>query len=128
MHNAFLHVLVQAGILGGGAILLALGVVWFFTLKHFYFEQPKDRSLIPSEIPGVLLFVTISSFAESTFAYFSAAWLLSAPIFGYVMALEFKSRKSRAIAAWARRQIARDARRRSRNLVSPEKPSPPLAV
>jgi O-antigen ligase len=128
LHNAFLHVLVQAGILGGGAILLALAVVWFFTLKHFYFEQPQDKSLIPPEIPGVLLFITISSIAESTFAYFSAAWLLSAPIFGYVMALENKSRKSRAIAAWARRQVAQDARRRKRILVPSEELSPPTAV
>ena len=102
LHNAYLHVFVQAGILGGGAILLALMIVWLLTIKYFFVRPPKDRSLVPPEIPGVLLFVTISSVTESTFAYFSAAWLLSAPIFPYVLALDRQIRRSRALDALQR--------------------------
>lgn len=87
MHNAFLHALLQSGLLGGGAMLLAIGMVGFYIIKYFFLDRPADKSLVPSEIPAIFLFVTISSITESTFAYFSAAWLLSAPIVVYVMAL-----------------------------------------
>jgi O-antigen ligase len=100
MHNAFLHVLVQAGFLGGSAILIGLAIVWFFIFKHFFVNPPSDRSLIPSEIPAVFAFVTFSSVTESTFAYFSATWLLSAPIVAYVMALHRHLQRERAKAAW----------------------------
>lgn len=100
MHNAFLHVFVQAGLIGGLAMLLSLGITWYYILKYFIFRPPGDKSLIPQEIPAVFMFVTISSFMESTFAYFSAAWLLSAPIVAYVLALHLHLRKVRAKAAW----------------------------
>jgi hypothetical protein len=98
MHNAFLHVLFQSGILGGGAILIGIAIVWFYLIKYFFLHKPADESLIPPEIPAVFLFVTISSITESTFAYFSAAWLLSAPIVAYVIALD---RHMRMISAKA---------------------------
>jgi O-antigen ligase len=100
MHNAFLHVFIQSGIIGGGAILIGLGITWYYLLKYFIVSPPADRSLIPQEIPAVFLFVTISSLMESTFAYFSAAWLLSAPIVAYVLALHLHVRRVRAKAAW----------------------------
>jgi len=100
LHNAFLHVLLQSGFLGGGAILIGLAIVWYYLIKYFILHQPSDKSLIPPEIPAVFLFVTISSIMESTFAFFSAAWLLSAPIVAYVMALHRHLRRARAKAAW----------------------------
>jgi O-antigen ligase len=110
MHNAFLHVLAQAGLVGGGAILIGLATVWYYVIKYFFVEQPSDKSFIPPEMPAVFLFVTISSFAESTFAYFSAAWLLSAPIFAYVVALHHRQRRLSVRAAEGiafQRRIAR---------------------
>lgn len=100
MHNAFLHVFIQSGLLGGGAILIGLAITWYYLLKYFIISPPSDRSLVPREIPAVFLFVTISSMMESTFAYFSAAWLLSAPIVAYVMALHLHLKRVRAKAAW----------------------------
>ena len=110
MHNAFLHVLFQAGFLGGGAILIALLITWYYLTKYFIFQQPADKSLVPAEIPAVFLFVTLSSAMESTFAYFSAAWLLSAPIVPYVIALDRHLRKARRIAARERLEKWRLAR------------------
>jgi O-antigen ligase len=110
MHNAFLHVFVESGILGGVAILIALLIVWLVTIRHFFFRPPRNRTLLPPEIPGVLLFVTISSVTESTFAYYSAAWLLSAPIFAYVLALDRYARISAAKAPreqFRRRRLAK---------------------
>ncbi|HTS71275.1 MAG TPA: O-antigen ligase family protein [Terriglobia bacterium] len=98
MHNGFLHVFLQSGFLGGGAILIALMITWFYLIKYFIFRQPSDKSMVPAEIPAVFLFVMISSVLESTFAYFSAAWLLSAPIVAYVLALDRRLRRDHQIA------------------------------
>jgi O-antigen ligase len=100
MHNAFLHAFIQSGFLGGFAILIGLAVTWYYIFKYFFVSPPSDKSLIPSEIPAVFAFVTFSSITESTFAYFSAAWLLSAPIVAYVMALHRHLQRERAKAAW----------------------------
>jgi hypothetical protein len=88
-------------------------------IKYFFLHQPADRSLIPPEIPAVFLFVTISSFTESTFAYFSAAWLLSAPIVAYVMALHQHMRRISVRAAQERAWQVRLARRKARVLELP---------
>ena len=111
LHNGFLHVFLQSGFLGGGAILIGLAIVWYYLIKYFILHQPSDKSLIPPEIPAVFLFVTISSIMESTFAYFSAAWLLSAPIVAYVMALHRHLRRARAKAAWEKLLRIRLAKR-----------------
>ncbi len=118
MHNGFLHVLIQSGFLGGGAILIGLAIVWYFLIQDFFLRQPTDKSLIPPEIPAVFLFMTISSVAESTFAYYSAAWLLSAPIVAYAIALHRKIQRALAAAARERGKTMRFGRRRLRELDS----------
>jgi len=124
MHNAFLHALIQSGLLGGGAIFIALAVVWYYTIRYFFRLQPADRSLIPPEIPAILLFVTFSSLTESTFAYYSAAWLLSAPIFAYVMALHQHMRIISLKASQEQGLRIRMARRKSRDLAPPPEVPP----
>ncbi len=127
MHDAFLHVLFQSGFVGGLAILTALGITWYYIFYYFFQHQPADRSLIPPEIPAIFLFVTISSITESTFAYFSAAWLLSAPIVPYVMVLHRRMRTASMLAAKERSLRIRLARRKARFLGPPveEPPSTP---
>jgi hypothetical protein len=125
MHNAFLHVLVQSGLLGGGAILIGLSIVWYYLIKYFFIKVPADRTLVPPEIPAVFLFVTISSITESTFAYFSAAWLLSAPIVAHVMALHRHMLRISAKGAQERGDRIRFARRNLRNLGSSMTSPPP---
>lgn len=125
MHDAFLHVVFQSGFLGGGAILIGLAIVWYYMIKYFFLRQPPDKSLIPPEIPAIFLFVMISSFAESTFAYFSAAWLLSAPIVAYVMALHRHMRRIAVRSAQERALRGRLARRKSRGLDPLPNLSPP---
>ncbi|HMD85558.1 MAG TPA: O-antigen ligase family protein [Terriglobia bacterium] len=127
MHDAFLHALIQSGILGGVAIFIALGIVWYYTIRYFFRNQPSDRSLIPPEIPAIFLFVTLSSLTESTFAYYSAAWLLSAPIIAYVMALHQHMRKISLQASQERELRIRLARRKSR-VLAPLPEVPPAAA
>lgn len=128
MHNALLHVLVQSGFLGGAAAITAIGITWFYTVRYFFSHQPADKSLIPSEIPAILLFVTISSITESTFAYYSAAWLLSAPIIGYVMALHRHLYKVSLKETQERSRQLRQARRRPRVLDSTPEDTPSPAL
>ena len=123
MHNAFLHVLFQSGFLGGGAMLIGIVIVWGYILKYFFLQPPRDKSLIPPEIPAVFLFVTISSVTESTFAYFSAAWLLSAPIVPYVMALHRHVTRISAKETRERVLRVRLARRKARFLPYPQQES-----
>ena len=52
--------------------------------------------------------------AESTFAYFSAAWLLSAPIVGYVVALHRHMRRISAKAIQERVARVRLAKHKAR--------------
>ncbi len=125
MHDAFLHVLFQSGFLGGLAILIALGIAWYYIIYYFFLHQPSDRSLIPPEMPAIFLFVTISSITESTFAYFSAAWLLSAPIVPYVLVLHRRRRALALQAAKERGLQIRLARRKARILGSPVEGPPP---
>jgi O-antigen ligase len=124
MHNAFLHCLVQSGFLGGMALIIAIGITWFYTIQYFFTHQPSDKSLIPPEIPAILLFTTISSVTESTFAYYSAAWLLSAPIVAYVMALHEHMRRVSLKAAQDQILRVRLARRKPRVLESPPEVPP----
>ncbi len=125
MHNAFLHAIFQSGLLGGLAIILGVVIVWGYIIKYFFLAPPADRSLIPAEIPAVFMFVTISSVTESTFAYFSAAWLLSAPIVPYVMALHNQMRRVSSREAKERSLRLRLARRQTQFLdPAPQMPPP----
>jgi O-antigen ligase len=130
MHNAFLHVLFQSGFLGGSAILIALFIVWVYIAKYFFFQQPADKSLIPPEIPAVFMFMTLSSFLESTFAYFSAAWLLSAPIVGYVMALHRRVQAESSKTAKEKALQFHATLRRSRIMLplNDASPAPPVPI
>ncbi len=118
MHNALLHAYFQAGLIGGTAILVGLLIVWAYTIKYFFIQRPADLSLTPAEYPAVLLFTTISSITESTFAYFSAAWLLTAPIVPYVMALHRKIRGASLHEVRDRVRRLRIARRNAQSLLN----------
>jgi len=104
MHNAFLSAVLQSGVIGGGALLLALTIIGFLIAKYFFIHPLRNKDLIPAEVPGIFLFVIVSSIAESTFAYFSAAWLLSAPIVVYVLVLHQQVQQAAAAVAKEKRK------------------------
>jgi len=83
MHNALLHAFTQAGIIGGIFFVVALISVWIF-IMHIY-RGPKERHFsLPLEIPALVAFFTVLSITESTFAFYGAVWLFSAPLFAYI--------------------------------------------
>jgi len=118
MHNAFLSALVQSGVIGGGALFLGLIIIWYLIARYFFLHPLRNKDLIPAEIPGIFLFVTVSSIAESTFAYFSATWLLCAPIVVYVLVLDQQVRQAAAAVAREKGKKMISARRQARKEVS----------
>jgi len=83
MHNALFHALTQAGIIGGIPFVAAFISVWI-SIMHIY-RGPKERySSLPLEIPVLVAFFTVLSITESTFAFYGAVWLFSAPLFAYI--------------------------------------------
>lgn len=84
MHDALFHALVQAGLLGTLAFVGAYVVMWFLVVRVYVACPAQDLASLAAEVPGVLAFFTISSVTESTFAFFGAAWLLTAPVLAYL--------------------------------------------
>jgi O-antigen ligase len=128
MHNAFLSALVQSGILGGAAVFLGLIAIGYLITKYFFLHPLKNKSLIPPEVPGVFFFVVVSSIAESTFAYFSAAWLLSAPIVVYVLVLNQQVRQAAAMVAKERVKKLTLGKRQPGNDVTVQQPNAPISI
>lgn len=128
LHNAFLAAFLQSGIVGGTALILAIGLIGFFIVKYFFVRRPASQELIPAEIPGIFLFLLVSSVAESTFAYFSAAWLLCAPIFAYSLVLHREIQRSSLAAERERNRRATFRPQELRGRRSPETgPAVPVA-
>jgi O-antigen ligase len=87
MHDGLLEALVQAGGLGGVLWLGALLLTWVLVFRLYRRRAPAYPLALPLDVPGILAFLTVGSFAESNFAYFSAAWLIGAPLLAYVQCL-----------------------------------------
>jgi N-acetylglucosaminyldiphosphoundecaprenol N-acetyl-beta-D-mannosaminyltransferase len=94
-HNTVIHAMLQAGILGTIAMILAF--VWhlFYLVKLFInpLIQTKDKQFLIT-ITAVLIFFIVRGLTESL-VFFSADWLFVAPIIVYIQCLynELNSKK-----------------------------------
>ena len=81
-HNSFVHALLQTGAIGTIPFLLALLLAWLLliraSLKQFIFSQDQKSLFI--QVSGMLTFLSVRSFSESTGAFFGVDWLLLGPI------------------------------------------------
>jgi O-antigen ligase len=87
-HNAFLHALVQTGLIGTVPFIFAFIWAWiilFRLLKRPSIQKSEKPSLIA--IAGVLAFLTVRTITESTGAFFGTEWLILAPILAYLTTL-----------------------------------------
>lgn len=88
VHMAYLHALIQGGILGSILFLGAILGVWIIIIRHDLFRKvPKisgtDNLLLVESI-AVLTFLTVRSFFESTAAFYGVDLLLFVPIIAYI--------------------------------------------
>jgi len=87
MHNAFLHALVQTGLLGTIPFVAAFVAIWILILRLYRARAAQGIAALPVEIPALMVFFTIASITESTFAFFGVVWLLGAPCVAYLQVL-----------------------------------------
>lgn len=87
MHNAFLHALIQTGLIG--TIPFALAFIWtwiiLFRLLRRSFVLEVKNPLI--EITGLLAFFIVRTITESTGAFYGSEWLFLSPLLAYITVL-----------------------------------------
>ncbi|HVB97968.1 MAG TPA: O-antigen ligase family protein [Candidatus Dormibacteraeota bacterium] len=86
LENAVSQALIQAGILGTVAFVAAFALAWYMLVRLYTSKLARQ---LPDEIPGILVFFTVMSITEST-VYYSADWLLLAPVLGYIQVLAWQ--------------------------------------
>ena len=89
MHDALMHALVQTGLLGTVAFVLAIALGVVLMAKLYIASQVRRATVFRDEVPGLLAFFIVLSVTEST-AYFSADWLLLAPVLAYIQVLAWQ--------------------------------------
>ena len=94
-HNVIIQALIQTGLFGTVPLVAALIIAWILVLRLYRGESPREMHHLPLEIPVVLDFVTVSSITESTFALYSAYWLMLAPCFAYLQVVAHGQRGAR---------------------------------
>lgn len=97
MHSAFLHSLVQSGILGTIFFIAAIYGIWFIILKKNLIKKSADISnpdnILLSEALAIVLFFTLRSFFESTAAFYGADLFFIVPSLLYINAYAQKTEK-----------------------------------
>jgi len=87
MHDALLHALVQTGFLGVLSYVGAVLTGWVHIFRLYLVRSSQSAALLPVEVPGVIVYLTVASVTESTFAIFSVPLLLLVPCLTYLQVL-----------------------------------------
>ena len=91
MHNAFMHALVQTGLIG--TIPFVGAFLWGWILL---FKALRNRARLPAvhkqlviQAGGVLAFLSLRAIPESTGAFFGVDWLLLSPLLLYLQVVNY---------------------------------------
>jgi O-antigen ligase len=88
MHNAFLHSLIQSGILGTIFFIAAIYGIWLVVIRNNLirksFDISKKENIYLSESLAILAFLTLRSFFESTAAFYGADLFFIVPVLIYI--------------------------------------------
>ena len=86
MHNAYLHALVQTGLIGAIPFLAAFALAWLWLLKVLrnLSSLPDVHKHLVIQMAALLAFLTVRTVPESTGAFFGVDWLLLALVFLYL--------------------------------------------
>jgi O-antigen ligase len=107
LENSFLHALIQTGILGTLAYIVAYILTWYLMVRLYL--SPRSGEL-PDEIPGILAFFTVFSITESI-SYYSAAFLLLAPVLAYIQIVAWQEGFLKGRRSYSRNSMVRVGRR-----------------
>ena len=97
MHNAFMHALVQTGILGTLPFIAAILYGWLLLVKAFLSRANLTTSHkhLLIQTGGVLAFLTVRAIPESTGAFFGVDWLILAPLLLYLQLVNTPEARTR---------------------------------
>ena len=86
MHNAFMHALVQTGLIGTilfiGALVFGWGLLFKGLQNRAYLPAVHKHLLI--QTTGVMTFLSVRAIFESTGAFFGVDWLVLGPLLLYL--------------------------------------------
>ncbi len=94
VHNALLHALIQAGLVGTVPLVVAFLLAWKLSLRCCRNRRLPGQLSLPIEVPALLAYVTVASITESTFTLYSVPWLILAPCLAYS---QLVARRQRAV-------------------------------
>ncbi|NQW21902.1 MAG: O-antigen ligase family protein [SAR202 cluster bacterium] len=91
MHNAVMHSLIQAGFVGAIPFISAGILAWllFFRIVRRLTLIPNAHKCLVIQCGGVLAFLTMRSFPESTGAFFGVDWLVLALVMLYLQVVNY---------------------------------------
>jgi O-antigen ligase len=86
-----MQALVQAGILGTVLFLGAVGFAWLklIRLLRNLSSLPNNHKYLVIQCGGVLAFLSVRSFPESTGAFFGIDWLILALVLSYLQVVKY---------------------------------------
>lgn len=86
MHNAFMHALVQTGILGTLPFIAAILYGWVMLVKAFLSRENLTafHKHLLIQTGGVLAFLSVRAIPESTGAFFGVDWIILGPLLLYL--------------------------------------------
>jgi len=95
MHNSVMQALIQTGLLGTLLFISAMVMGWVLLLKNLrnLGRFPSEQKQLVIQAGGILAFLTVRSFPESTGAFFGVDWLILAPILLYLYTVNFPRRE-----------------------------------
>jgi len=96
IHNGWLHALLESGLLGTAAFVAGFALAFAFMLRLYWLTPESRRLPLAAEVPGILVFFTLMNFTESS-AYFSANWMLLAPVLAYLQLKFWQERSLRTV-------------------------------
>lgn len=88
IHNAWIHALLQAGILGFILFVAAWAITWRFLfglgLLRRFKGRPRSQRLVLAELAAFLVFFTVRTLTESSGAFFGVDLILLLPVFALI--------------------------------------------
>ena len=85
-HNSLIQALIQTGILGTVLFVGGVGLGWVLLIRLIRIRHRLSESQFHSimMISGVMAFLTVRAFPESTGAFFGIDWLILAPMLMFI--------------------------------------------